>query len=55
MVPTLASIAKSAIVKSSPANHSDLSRNESNVLSKILMSSLAADGIFLTPERRTGR
>lgn len=55
IVATLAKIAKSAIDSSSPANHSDFSRKDSNVLSRTLTASRRSREIFFTPDRNTGR
>lgn len=55
MVATFAKIDKSAIVTSSPANHSDFSKNDSNVFNKTFTASRRSWEIFLAPARSTGR
>lgn len=55
IVATYAKIVKSAIVSSSPANHSDFSKNDSSELSKTLTASRRSCEIFFTPARSTGR
>lgn len=52
---TLAKIAKSAIVRASPANHFDFSKNDSKVFNNRVTAARRSGAIFLTPARRTGR
>lgn len=55
MVATFDKIAKSAIESSSPANHSEFSRNALSWFSRTFTASRRSWEIFLAPARRTGR